>query len=258
MYAVVIVGPRHLLIELIDPQGHLRVKFDRAMHVMLERRWASVLFSLPLAIAAIFAPEWNAGAGMPTPDKSFIPELIPMVGYGVAFSVGWLFHRNLPLLQLLTERIKSSLWLALASMILVSAASSVLGLIPTFWPGLFKFLAALTATMMMWYFNLALVGFALKKFANPSPRTRYVADASYWIYIAHLPVVCVLQVWVAYWPLHWTVKYTFIMGVALAFLFASYHYFVRYTAIGEVLNGKRYSKLEPSPFSRRSASVEQS
>jgi peptidoglycan/LPS O-acetylase OafA/YrhL len=258
LFYVMIVGARHTFIERIDPQGHLRAKIDRAMSLMLGRHWAAVVFSLPLAFAAIFAPQWNGGTGMPTPDKSFVPELIPMVGYGAAFTVGWLFHRDMALLQLLTTRIKSSLWLALASMILVSATASVLGLVPTLLPGLFRFLAALTATMMMWYFNLALVGFALNKFGNPSPRTRYVADASYWIYIAHLPVICALQVWVAYWPLHWTIKYTFIMGVALAFLFATYHYFVRYTVIGEVLNGKRFSKLEPSQFSRHSTNASQS
>lgn len=254
---VVAIGARHALIERIDPKGQLRARVDRAMRKMLDRRWAPVVYSLPLAIAAIFAPYWNAGGGMPTPDKSFIPELIPLVGYGAAFAVGWLFHRDLGLLQVLTERIKSSLWLALASMILMSVTASVLGAAPTVLPALFRFLAALTATMLMWYFNLALVGFALKKFANPSPGTRYVADASYWIYIAHLPVVCALQVWVAYWPLHWTIKYTFIMSIALAILLVTYHYLVRFTLIGEVLNGKRYSKTEVSPFSNRSANAEQ-
>jgi peptidoglycan/LPS O-acetylase OafA/YrhL len=182
---------------------------------------------------------------MPTPDKSFVPEIIPLVGYGTAFSVGWLFHRNLALLQLVSDRIKSSRRLALASVFLVTGAASVVSLLPTLLPGLFRFLAALTATMMMWYFNLALVGFALKKFGNPSPRTRYMADASYWIYIAHLPVVCALQVWVAYWPLHWTLKYTFIMATSLAFLLVTYHYLVRFTFIGAILNGKRFPRSAP-------------
>jgi ABC-type multidrug transport system fused ATPase/permease subunit len=31
---------------------------------------------------------------------------------------------------------------------------------------------------------------------------RYIADASYWIYLAHLPVVAALAVWVGHWPLH--------------------------------------------------------
>jgi peptidoglycan/LPS O-acetylase OafA/YrhL len=177
---------------------------------------------------------------MPTPDRSLIPEIIPLVGYGTVFAAGWIFRRTSALLQLLTARVKSSLWLALVSLISASVFGTVLGMQPHLFPDLMRFLTAIAATSLTWYFNLALIGYALKRFANPSSTTRYVADASYWIYIAHLPVVCALQVLVAHWPLHWTIKYSFIVCVAFVLLFASYHLFVRYTFIGAVLNGRKY------------------
>jgi fucose 4-O-acetylase-like acetyltransferase len=59
-------------------------------------------------------------------------------------------------------------------------------------------------------------------------------------------LVCVLQVWVADWNLHWSVKFPHILSIAFAALLASYHYLVRYTFIGAVLNGRRYSR--PSPL----------
>ena len=80
----------------------------------------------------------------------------------------------------------------------------------------------------------------MNKFAAPSRRIRYVADASYWIYITRLPVVCALQVWVAQWPLHWTLKHSLIMTVTFATLLATYHLFVRYTLVGAILNGTRH------------------
>lgn len=240
---VLFVGLRHLLADRLDESGDLRLRVDRVLQTLLQRRLAPVALSLPVAIAAIFEPSWNPGAGMPTPDRSLIPELIPIVGYITVFATGWIFRRTPDLLRLITTRIKSSLWLSLASLILTSVFASILGIHPDLVPGLMRFLTAIAATSLMWYFNLAILGYALKRFANPSSTTRYVADASYWIYIAHLPLVCALQVLVAPWPLHWTIKYPLIVGIAFALLFASYHILVRYTVIGTVLNGRKHSEL---------------
>ena len=49
-----------------------------------------------------------------------------------------------------------------------------------------------------------------------------------------------MQVAIQNLPLHWSIKYPFILAVAMAVLFGSYHTLVRYTMIGEVLNGRRY------------------
>jgi ABC-type multidrug transport system ATPase subunit len=43
-------------------------------------------------------------------------------------------------------------------------------------------------------------------------------------------------------PWHWSIKFTLIVTVATALLFASYHLFVRPTFIGEVLNGARHPR----------------
>src|SRR5690606_4471263 len=90
-----------------------------------------------------------------------------------------------------------------------------------------------------WGLSLGLTGTALRYLGDYSPVRRYVADASYWIYLAHLPVVAALQVWVGHWPLHWSLKYPFILATSLALLFASYHWLVRPTLIGQLLNGRR-------------------
>jgi peptidoglycan/LPS O-acetylase OafA/YrhL len=236
---VTLVGIRHLVVDRIDADGRLRSGIDKVLQTMIEQRWAPLALSLPLAIAAAFAPQWLLAGGMPTPDRSLIPELIPSVGYGVMFTVGWLFHRNPGLLQILTERSGFHMGLAGICMVLGFAASAGM-LLPQPFATLFRCLTALFATALTWSLVFALIGYALRKFSSPSPAIRYVADASYWIYIAHLPVVCALQVWVAYWPLHWTLKYSFIMIVSFAVLFASYHYLVRYTVVGAVLNGRKY------------------
>jgi len=97
-----------------------------------------------------------------------------------------------------------------------------------------------------WAWSLGLTGAALRFLSGHRPAVRYLADASYWIYLVHLPVVAALQVWVGDWPLHWSLKYPFIVAVSLGLLLISYHWLVRSTVIGRVLNGKAYPRRAAS------------
>ena len=68
---------------------------------------------------------------------------------------------------------------------------------------------------------------------------RYLADASYWMYIMHVPLVMALQVAFAQldWP--WFVEYPLLLAALLAVLLLSYELVVRHTAIGAMLNGRK-------------------
>jgi peptidoglycan/LPS O-acetylase OafA/YrhL len=91
-----------------------------------------------------------------------------------------------------------------------------------------------------WNATFAAIGLALRFLAGYSPTRRYIADASYWLYLIHLPIVMALQVAVSRlaWP--WEAKYVLILGVAFPLMFASYELLVRHSFIGGVLNGRRY------------------
>jgi len=47
------------------------------------------------------------------------------------------------------------------------------------------------------------------------------------------------------WPLHWSLKFPLILAITAALLLTSYHYLVRDTFIGKLLNGRRYPRLLP-------------
>ena len=113
-------------------------------------------------------------------------------------------------------------------------------------PGLTKTLYAMVFGVAVWGWVFGLTGAALRFLSNYSATRRYIADVSYWIYLAHLPVVAAFQVWVGHWPLHWSVKYPLILVASFAVLFLSYHYFVRPTFIGKLLNGRKYPR-KPNP-----------
>jgi peptidoglycan/LPS O-acetylase OafA/YrhL len=68
---------------------------------------------------------------------------------------------------------------------------------------------------------------------------RWLADASYWAYLVHLPVVILLQWAVAGAGLGAMTKFTFILGTTMAATLLSYGFLVRGRTVGRLLNGPR-------------------
>src|SRR5690606_7481204 len=96
--------------------------------------------------------------------------------------------------------------------------------------------------LSIWYWTFGLLGAAVRFASREHATRRYLADASYWIYLAHLPLIFGLQVLLMELPLHWAVKFPLIVAAALAVLLVLYRWAVRPTALGELLNGRRIAR----------------
>ncbi|WP_082567736.1 ATP-binding cassette domain-containing protein [Pelomonas sp. Root1217] len=228
------------VVARLDRQQRLRGLVDRLTTGALRWPAGALLLGLPLASSLLALPMWMPWAGIPTPDQSLIPQLPATVGYGTALAFGWLVQRAPGALAALRERWLPHLALALASS---AVCLYVLKTQPVFgMPDQPKLIFTLAFVASAWCWSFAITGAALRFLSAHSPALRYVADASYWIYLAHLPVVAALQVWVGDWPLHWSLKYPFIVATSLALLFLSYHWGVRSTVIGKLLNGRAYPR----------------
>jgi peptidoglycan/LPS O-acetylase OafA/YrhL len=110
--------------------------------------------------------------------------------------------------------------------------------LPWYWP--VKLVYSIGYGLVMWLLVFGTLGFFQARCPAHSPAWRYVADSSYWIYLIHLPLVPVLQVWMFSWPWPSVIKFTLLNLIAFPILFASYNYLVRSTWIGELLNGRKY------------------
>jgi glucans biosynthesis protein C len=99
--------------------------------------------------------------------------------------------------------------------------------------------------LAIWTTTFAAIGLALRFMSGFSPTRRYLADASYWLYVIHLPIVMALQVAVSQldWP--WPIKFATSLAVALPVMLVSYHLMVRHSFIGVVLNGRRLRRESP-------------
>ncbi len=68
---------------------------------------------------------------------------------------------------------------------------------------------------------------------------RYVSDASYWLYLWHLPLILVAFRLMTDWPVSVHVKFALVCAGTTAVLLGTYHLGVRYTPVGTMLNGRR-------------------
>jgi ABC-type multidrug transport system ATPase subunit/peptidoglycan/LPS O-acetylase OafA/YrhL len=233
------------LIARLDPAQRLRHVAAALLTSSLRTGLAAFTFGIPLAVALFSLPVWFYWAGIPTPDQSLIPQVPATVGFGTAFAIGWLVHRASATALPLIEK-RWSVHLALAA-IVTAVLMTLMHRHPLAEPGLTKNAYAWLFGVAVWSWVFGLTGAALRFLSDFSAVRRYIADASYWIYIMHLPVVAAIQVWVGRWPLHWSVKYPFILVVSFAILFASYHWLVRSTFIGMLLNGRKHPRGSRSP-----------
>jgi len=90
-----------------------------------------------------------------------------------------------------------------------------------------------------WAMSLGLIGCFHRFFPRPDERVAWLADASYWMYLVHVPLVLTAQMAVRAWPLPGGVKFLLVLGGVIAVLLVSYQWCVRPTIIGRILNGPR-------------------
>lgn len=102
-----------------------------------------------------------------------------------------------------------------------------------------RVLLSLCAVTYAWLMIFGMIGFFRQFFGGENKRIRYLSDSSYWLYIAHLPLIIGLQVWVSNWDLPHFPKFLLVCALTFAILMVMYEYLVRYSFIGTMLNGKK-------------------
>ncbi|MBW5435149.1 acyltransferase family protein [Bradyrhizobium canariense] len=231
----------------LDVSGTLRTVFDRIFARTMRNPLAPLVLAIPIGTAFCLDPRWINVMGVRTPDQSLVTNAQAWIGFGTAFGVGWLLHRQVDLLRLIERRWLAHVLLALFLVLVSFALSGVMLSLPVA-PKLpvsfatLRLISAILYAPAIWVSTFAVLGLALRFMSGFSRAWRYLADASYWLYLIHLPIVMALQV--ALSQLDWPglIKFAIILVVALPPMLASYHLLVRFTFIGVVLNGRRAEK----------------
>lgn len=244
LYAVVLI--LRAAVVAIDRRGSLRAYVDRLLHGALSYRVAPLLLAAPLAAVLYATPSWQQWSGLPTPLYGFVPSFPSVAIFGTSVLFGWCLHRQ----QSLFDFLRRDYALYLTAAVLASFAAlylvgvrmnmTVIAMTPEI-----RATYAGAYMLAVWCWSLGLVGAAFAWLSAPSARWRYLSDASYWMYLIHVPIVWGLQAWMIRWPLHWSIKYALILAITGVLLLATYHYLVRSTFLGKFLNGRKYERALP-------------
>lgn len=90
------------------------------------------------------------------------------------------------------------------------------------------------------------MGFFRSMITRENGVLRYLSDSAYWMYLAHLPPLIVLQSWISPWPYPAWLKLGVLSAVMLGLLLTSYHWLVRDKPVGWFLNGRRAVAVKPA------------
>lgn len=184
-------------------------------------------------------PQWKWLEGVPTPAYTVIPPMAPLFIFAWVFGIGWLLDRQRELLatlqrgwaqQVVIGGVFLLACIALAGPELAPRVDGHAG---------WRLAYALCYALALMALSLGLIGAGLRFMNRPSPTVRYLADAAYWIYIAHLPLVMAFQVALANLAAPWWLKLPVVVLGTCALLLWSYRVWVRPTWVGALLNGAR-------------------
>ena len=221
------IPARWLFARFVDDGGRLRARMDAAIATMLRGPWAPLLAAIPCAVGLVLSQGSDMWLGIRTPDQSLVPEAPALFVYGLTFTFGWVLQRQPAAINHLAERWRSNLAIAAVATV---GSLAILGLVPTYRPppaGARTIAAAILYGTAAWAWTFALIGMAVARFGDRRASWRYLADASYFVYLVHLPLVLWLQAILRDVTWHWSIKFAIILGITLVALTLAYHYVVR-------------------------------
>ena len=173
----------------------------------------------------------------------FIPAARVLTAYAVFFVFGWLLFLRRDVVSSFTCRP----WRYTTAGLVAGVAYLVVALARPLGENFSSHLAAvMVGGVATWLLIYGVTGIFVRYFDRPRPLQRYLSDASYWMYLIHLPIVIWMAGLLAPLQVPATVKFPIVLGVVTVITVTTYHLFVRATAIGAFLNGRRFARSLPA------------
>jgi glucan biosynthesis protein C len=227
MYCVVVLATRALAARAPAIEATAR----RWFAALVASRW-KLFVLVPLTAAMLWPTDMWTAAVPPV----FTPHLEPFVYHLAFFAFGWLLFGQRELLVTLRRAPVAYTVVALVASVAALVVLDNRGADP----GDAVKLAVIVLTgLVTWSAILALLGWFHRWFAAPNPRVRYMADAAYWLYLGHLPLVLAMYYGLTEVGVPFPIKLIVVPVATVGMLLLMYERFVRYTGVGEVLHGRR-------------------
>ncbi len=226
---------------IIDACAILMLRFAPAMATRIRNRLSAAI-GRPLGIALLTVPAAALLLGqsdwMPTaPTDTFRIEPAMFAYYAMFFAFGTALFAAPKKVQALSAN--TGRW-ALAALASGLVALALFTLHNRNGAGTAIHAIQLSAFGVATWTSLhALLGLANRHLSTERPAIRYVADSSYWIYLAHLQILVPLLALALAIGIQPGLAFVLLTASTLALTFLFYAAFVRYTVVGRALNGPR-------------------
>lgn len=224
--------------DILHVGGVLGRMLDGIVAGLVRTDLISVVMILPTAAAFYFNTSWMMWFGVATPDTGLYPNVAAIAAFSTAFAFGWWLNRRSDLIDHLAKRF----WLygisaAVGTWWCLNLAGTSPVLVPT--AGHDHPIYCLLYPLTTWSWSFFLIGAARRFMTSENRVVRYLADASYWVFVVHVPVLLVLQYLVKdlAWPAEPKAAVVLLGTFSVALL--TYQILVRHTIVGWLLNGRR-------------------
>ncbi len=214
--------------------------------VAVKNRLLALHPALAIAILPLLLVPGLLGTSVPFPaPERFVPELWAFGFYGLFFAYGYLLYTSSNLVDYFQRLWPLLLVVALLMYALlqgfyprqITLEEVMAGAASRNWPE--RLLTTLLAAYISVFMSVAGMVLAKHLLNGRNAFMRLMSDASYWIYITHLPILLAIQYWLLDQPGGVAYKYTVSVTLTLAACMVSYFLLVRWTPVGWLLNGRK-------------------
>ena len=198
------------------------------------------LFTILIGAGLALAPSLNLEI-----SGNFVIQDWAFVLYGLSFLAGGFMYSKRVQFELLESKSKL---MAIISFFLLAPIFVGFTIADLEVSQLVQYVVNFAYAAMVVGMCFGLIGLANKLISSTSKTVRYLSDASYWLYIMHMPIIVYLQIRWYDWEINPVLKCMLILTIVMVPLLVMYHFLVRYSFIGTMLNGKKFrsGKLKQS------------
>lgn len=203
------------------------------------QKWYGV-FGLVLALSGA---AYMAEIPLPAPE-SFVPAVWPFLFHGLFYWLGWQLFGKEYMFQAWEKHAFGMLGGCLLLYVPYYCLLPKLNIATVLKSGVVlpwgqKLVLALLTGVLSLGLTATIIALGRRYLSGDRPAMRFLADASYWTYLVHLPMVLGLQTLLIPFEISIYVKLALVILVTMFLSLLGYLVLVRYTPIGWMLHGKR-------------------
>ena len=188
---------------------------------------------------------------------AFLPSINILLNFIVFFLGGWVMYTR----REVVEHFKKNVWFY--TPIAVCLLLAMLWVAETHWhyekllgedensaeliskKAAYLNLATGIQSACVWFVIFSLIGLTEKFITKSNPVISYFVDSSYWVYLIHRPFCTMFAAILTRWDAPGALKFFAVIVIVSITCVVSYHYLVRNTWIGLLLNGRKKPREFP-------------